>query len=189
MMALEELSEADERLSFLTTQREDITQGISATEEALREIKRRSRERFRDALKRLIRTSVSSLTSCLAVVAAEMSLIDDDNDLESGIDIVAQPPGQASTECTVASGGEKAMAALACAGNIFPVPALAFCLLDEVDVRLMNQCGPLHHKVVAIVGQHSSSSLAQQTHNGNRPRFTRDHGRSWRSKLVSVRFE
>src|SRR5437763_7052285 len=49
MMALEELSENEERLAFLTTQREDITKGIASTEEALREIKRRSRERFRDA--------------------------------------------------------------------------------------------------------------------------------------------
>ncbi|HKR00235.1 MAG TPA: AAA family ATPase, partial [Pyrinomonadaceae bacterium] len=49
MMALEELTEAEERLQFLTTQRQDITEGIASTEEALREIKRRSRERFRQA--------------------------------------------------------------------------------------------------------------------------------------------
>src|SRR5713226_3169448 len=53
MMALEELSENDERLAFLTTQREDITKGIASTEEALREIKRRSRERFRDAFEKI----------------------------------------------------------------------------------------------------------------------------------------
>ena len=70
MMALEELSEADERLVFLTTQREDITNGIAATEEALREIKRRSRERFRDAFEKINRISASYSRNCSVAAAA-----------------------------------------------------------------------------------------------------------------------
>ena len=54
MMALEELAEAEERLLFLTVQRQDIIDGISSTEEALREIKRRSRERFRQAFEQYL---------------------------------------------------------------------------------------------------------------------------------------
>ena len=53
MMALEELAEAEQRLLFLTVQRQDIVEGISATEEALLEIKRRSRERFRQAFEQI----------------------------------------------------------------------------------------------------------------------------------------
>ncbi|HJZ79365.1 MAG TPA: hypothetical protein VKD91_03435, partial [Pyrinomonadaceae bacterium] len=94
MMALEELSEADERLAFLTTQHEDISRGIAATEEALREIKRRSRERFRDAFEKINQNFSELFKELFGGGRGEMSLIEADDELESGIDIVAQPPGK-----------------------------------------------------------------------------------------------
>ena len=71
MMALEELAEADERFVFLTMQRDDITKGIASTEEALREIKRRSRERFRHAFEKINATSASCSWSCSAGAKAK----------------------------------------------------------------------------------------------------------------------
>jgi len=136
MMALEELSEADERLAFLTLQREDITKGIASTEEALREIKRRSRERFRDAFERINQNFSELFKELFGGGRGEMSLIDADDELESGIDIVAQPPGKRLQNVLLLSGGEKALDVLAIVLGIFHYWSSPFCLLDEVDSSL-----------------------------------------------------
>jgi chromosome segregation protein len=136
MMALEELAENEERLQFLTTQRQDITDGISSTEEALREIKRRSRERFRHAFEEINRNFGQFFLELFGGGRGEMSLIDTEDVLESGIDIVAQPPGKRLQNVLLLSGGEKAMAALSLVLAIFRYRPSPFCLLDEVDAPL-----------------------------------------------------
>ncbi|MFL6286544.1 MAG: chromosome segregation protein SMC [Pyrinomonadaceae bacterium] len=136
MMALEELAENEERLEFLTTQRQDITDGISSTEEALREIKRRSRERFRHAFEEINRNFGQFFLELFGGGRGEMSLIDTEDVLESGIDIVAQPPGKRLQNVLLLSGGEKAMAALSLVLAIFRYRPSPFCLLDEVDAPL-----------------------------------------------------
>ena len=136
MMALEELSETEERLTFLTAQRQDITDGIASTEEALREIKRRSRERFRHAFEEINRNFSELFQELFGGGRGEMSLIDADDVLESGIDIIAQPPGKRLQNVLLLSGGEKAMAALALVLGIFHYRPSPFCLLDEVDAPL-----------------------------------------------------
>jgi chromosome segregation protein len=192
MMALEELSEADERLAFLTTQREDITQGIAATEEALREIKRRSRERFRDAFEKINQNFSEFFNELFGGGRGEMSLIDDDNDLESGIDIVAQPPGKRLQNVLLLSGGEKAMAALALVLGIFQYRPSPFCLLDEVDAPLDEaNVGRFTDKVVAMS---ANTQFIVITHNKRTMETARAlYGVTMEevgvSKLVSVRFE
>jgi len=136
MMALEELAENEERLQFLTTQRQDIIDGIGSTEEALREIKRRSRERFRHAFEEINRNFGQFFLELFGGGRGEMSLLDSDDVLESGIDIVAQPPGKRLQNVLLLSGGEKAMAALALVLAIFRYRPSPFCLLDEVDAPL-----------------------------------------------------
>ena len=136
MMALEELAENEERLTFLTAQRQDITDGIASTEEALREIKRRSRERFRHAFEEINRNFGQFFLELFGGGRGEMSMLDADDVLESGIDIVAQPPGKRLQNVLLLSGGEKAMAALALVLAVFRYRPSPFCLLDEVDAPL-----------------------------------------------------
>ncbi|MET0650070.1 MAG: chromosome segregation protein SMC [Pyrinomonadaceae bacterium] len=136
MMALEELAENEERLTFLTAQRLDITDGIHSTEEALREIKRRSRERFRHAFEEINRNFGQFFLELFGGGRGEMSMLDADDVLESGIDIVAQPPGKRLQNVLLLSGGEKAMAALALVLAVFRYRPSPFCLLDEVDAPL-----------------------------------------------------
>jgi chromosome segregation protein len=192
MMALEELSEADERLIFLTTQREDITKGIAATEEALREIKRRSRERFRDAFEKINQNFSELFKELFGGGRGEMSLIDDDDELDSGIDIVAQPPGKRLQNVLLLSGGEKAMAALAMVLGIFHYRPSPFCLLDEVDAPLDEaNIGRFTNKVVAMS---ADTQFIVITHNKRTMETARAlYGVTMQevgvSKLVSVRFE
>jgi chromosome segregation protein len=192
MMALEELSENDERLAFLTTQRADITQGIASTEEALREIKRRSRERFRDAFEKINLNFSEFFKELFGGGRGEMSLIDSDNDLESGIDIVAQPPGKRLQNVLLLSGGEKAMAALALVLGIFHYRPSPFCLLDEVDAPLDEaNIGRFTSKVVDMS---ANTQFIVITHNKRTMETARAlYGVTMQeagvSKLVSVRFE
>jgi len=192
MMALEELSEADERFAFLTTQREDITKGIAATEEALREIKRRSRERFRDAFEKINQNFSALFLELFGGGRGEMSLIDADNELDSGIDIVAQPPGKRLQNILLLSGGEKAMAALALVLGIFHYRPSPFCLLDEVDAPLDEaNIGRFTNKVVSMS---ANTQFIVITHNKRTMETARAlYGVTMEevgvSKLVSVRFE
>ncbi len=192
MMALEELSEADERLSFLTTQREDITKGIAATEEALREIKKRSRERFRDAFEKINQNFSALFLELFGGGRGEMSLIDADDELESGIDIVAQPPGKRLQNVLLLSGGEKAMAALALVLGIFHYRPSPFCLLDEVDAPLDEaNIGRFTNKVVSMS---ANTQFIVITHNKRTMETARAlYGVTMEevgvSKLVSVKFE
>jgi chromosome segregation protein len=192
MMALEELSEAEERFIFLTTQREDITRGIAATEEALREIKRRSRERFRDAFEKINQNFSEFFQELFGGGRGEMSLIDADDELESGIDIVAQPPGKRLQNVLLLSGGEKAMAALAMVLGIFQYRPAPFCLLDEVDAPLDEaNIGRFTNKVVAMS---ANTQFIVITHNKRTMETARAlYGVTMEevgvSKLVSVRFD
>jgi hypothetical protein len=136
MMALEELSESEERLLFLTAQRQDIVDGIASTEEALREIKKRSRERFRHAFEQINKNFGEFFKELFGGGRGEMSLIEADDVLESGLDVIAQPPGKRLQNVLLLSGGEKAMAALALVLGIFHYRPSPFCLLDEVDAPL-----------------------------------------------------
>ena len=192
MMALEELSEADERLAFLTAQRDDITKGIAATEEALREIKRRSRERFRDAFEKINQNFSELFQELFGGGRGEMSLIDTDDELESGIDIIAQPPGKRLQNVLLLSGGEKAMAALALVLGIFHYRPSPFCLLDEVDAPLDEaNIARFTDKVVAMS---ANTQFIVITHNKRTMETARAlYGVTMEevgvSKLVSVKFE
>ncbi|HKG58342.1 MAG TPA: chromosome segregation protein SMC [Pyrinomonadaceae bacterium] len=192
MMALEELAEAEQRLLFLTVQRQDIVEGISATEEALREIKRRSRERFRHAFEQINKNFSSLFQELFGGGRGEMSLIDADDVLESGIDVVAQPPGKRLQNVLLLSGGEKAMAALALVLGIFHYRPAPFCLLDEVDAPLDEaNVGRFTDKVVQMS---ANTQFIVITHNKRTMEMARAlYGVTMEeagvSKLVSVKFE
>jgi len=192
MMALEELGENEERLLFLSTQRQDIVEGIHSTEEALREIKRRSRERFRDAFEQINRNFGELFQELFGGGRGEMSLIEADDVLESGIDVIAQPPGKRLQNILLLSGGEKAMAALALVLGIFHYRPTPFCLLDEVDAPLDEaNVGRFTDKVVQMAAK---TQFIVITHNKRTMEMARAlYGVTMEevgvSKLVSVKFE
>ena len=192
MMALEELSESEERLLFLTVQRQDILEGIASTEEALREIKRRSRERFRHAFEQINKNFGEFFQELFGGGRGEMSLIEADDVLESGIDVVAQPPGKRLQNILLLSGGEKAMAALALVLGIFHYRPAPFCLLDEVDAPLDEANVGRFTDKVAQMSAHTQFIVI--THNKRTMEMARAlYGVTMEevgvSKLVSVRFE
>ncbi|HXG92618.1 MAG TPA: AAA family ATPase [Blastocatellia bacterium] len=192
MMALEELEEAEERFRFLSEQRRDILDSIKMTEEALSEIKRRSRERFRHAFTHINENFQQMFTELFGGGRGEMVLIDEEDILESGIDLIAQPPGKRLQNVLLLSGGEKAMAAIALVLAIFQYRPSPFCILDEVDAPLdeMN-VGRFSNKVIEMS---STTQFLVITHNKRTMEVARAlYGVTMEepgvSKLVSVRFE
>ncbi len=136
LLALEELGAADERLTFLLEQKADIEQAVSDTLAVITELKRRSRDRFVDAFHQINQNFSTMFLELFGGGHGEMRLIDETDVLESGIDIIAQPPGKRLQNVLLLSGGEKAMAALALIMGIFKYRPSPFCLLDEVDAPL-----------------------------------------------------
>ena len=192
MLALEELSEAEERLLFLTSQRQDIIDSISAAEEALREIKRRSREKFREAFEAINENFREFFRELFGGGRGEMSLLESEDILEAGIEIVAQPPGKRLQNILLLSGGEKAMTAIALVLGIFKYRPSPFCLLDEVDAplddanvgRFVNKIAEMSENTQFIVITHN-----KRTMEAARALYGVTMQEAGVSKVVSVRFE
>jgi chromosome segregation protein len=151
MMALEELAEVEDRFEFLVTQKADIESAIAHTQSAIAEIKRRSREKFVEAFYAINENFKAMFLELFGGGHGEMRLIDETDVLESGIEIIAQPPGKRLQNVLLLSGGEKAMAALSLVMAIFKYRPSPFCLLDEVDAPLDDvNIGRFSDKVVEM---------------------------------------
>ncbi len=136
MRALEEYRELDERYQFLNSQRLDIEKSIADTQKVIAEINKRSIEQFEDAY-RAIRQNFQEVFQILfSGGQCDLRLLDEEDLLESGIDIIAQPPGKRLQNVLLLSGGEKALTALALLIAIFRYRPSPLCILDEVDAPL-----------------------------------------------------
>jgi chromosome segregation protein len=136
MMALEEYRETAERHSFLETQRADLVSSIYNTTATIREIDEFSRQKFAEAFARINENFQMTFKKLFGGGNAFMRLTDEENSAESGIDVVASPPGKRLQSVLLLSGGEKALTALALLVGIFQYSPSPFCILDEVDAPL-----------------------------------------------------
>jgi len=192
LLALEELGEVEERFLFLSGQRQDIVDSIKSAEEALREIKTRSRERFRDAFARINANFTEFFVELFGGGKGEMNLLEAEDILDAGIEIVAQPPGKRLQSVLLLSGGEKALAAIALVMAIFKYRPSPFCLLDEVDApldeanigRFVGKIGEMSEKTQFIVVTHSKRTMESA-----KALYGVTMEEAGVSKLVSVRFE
>ncbi len=136
MMALDEYKETAERHDFLETQRKDLMESIENTQETIREIDQISRTKFDEAFARINENFGQVFTRLFHGGQAFLRLTDAENQAESGLDIVASPPGKKLQNVLLLSGGEKALTALALLVGIFQFQPSPFCVLDEVDAAL-----------------------------------------------------
>ena len=136
MMALEEYKETAERHAFLDTQRKDLITSIENTTATIREIDQISRQKFEEAFNKINDNFRETFKKLFGGGQAFMKLTDEENSAESGIDVVASPPGKRLQSVLLLSGGEKALTALALLVGIFQYTPSPFCILDEVDAPL-----------------------------------------------------
>jgi len=136
MMALEEYKETAERHGFLETQRKDLISSIENTTATIKEIDQISRQKFEEAFHEINENFQATFKKLFGGGHAFMKLTDEENSAESGIDVVASPPGKRLQSVLLLSGGEKALTALALLVGIFQFAPSPFCILDEVDAPL-----------------------------------------------------
>ena len=136
MMALEEYKETEQRHQFLETQRKDLLDSIENTQATIKEIDEISRTKFDEAFVRINENFSATFARLFGGGQAFMRLTDEENSADSGVDIVAQPPGKKLQNVFLLSGGEKALTALSLLMGIFQYQPSPFCVLDEVDAPL-----------------------------------------------------
>jgi chromosome segregation protein len=136
MMALEEYKETADRHTFLETQRKDLVESIENTQETIREIDQISRSKFDEAFARINENFAAVFSRLFHGGQAFLRLTDAENQADSGLDIVASPPGKKLQNVLLLSGGEKSLTALALLMAIFQFQPSPFCALDEVDAAL-----------------------------------------------------
>jgi len=161
--ALEEYTELAERHGDLETQRADLEGSVSQLRAAIAKMNRTCRERFRDAFDRVNENFQLSYPKLLGGGSARLALTDDEDLLETGVEIFVQPPGKRLQHLQLLSGGEKAMTAIALLIALFRVKPSPFCVLDEVDAPLDERNGGRFNTMLRELAQ--TSQFVVITHN------------------------
>lgn len=136
LSSLEEHRELAERHAFLSAQEADLDKSLDDLSRAIQKINRTTRERFADTFAKINETFGELFPKLFMGGRAFLKLQDEEDLLETGVEIVAQPPGKKLQSLNLLSGGEKALTAISFLFSIFLVKPSPFCLLDEVDAPL-----------------------------------------------------
>ena len=163
MMAIEQFDELEGRHVFLTTQRRDLVDSIAQTSEAIARIDETTKVRFTEAFTAIQANFQVTFGTLFGGGRASLALLDENDPLESGIDIVASPPGKRLQSVQLLSGGEKALTAIALMFAIFKYKPSPFCLLDEIDAPLDD--ANVHRFVEMLRGMLDRTQFILITHN------------------------
>ena len=136
LMAEEEYLVQKKRYDFLLQQKDDLRSSIDTTQKVIKKIDLESKTQFLKALTEVNKSFQEVFSLLFEGGAAELKLQDPTNPLESGIEIIAQPPGKKMQNMMLLSGGEKALTSLAFLFALFRYRPTPFCILDEVDAAL-----------------------------------------------------
>ncbi len=137
LTAIDECAEIETRYGFLVTQRDDLANALESLKRAIQRINRASRERFQEAFDAVNEMFQQVYPRLFRGGVARLELVQSQDDvLESGVEIIAQPPGKKLQNVSLLSGGEKALTATALVFAIFLIKPSPFCVLDEVDAPL-----------------------------------------------------
>ncbi len=190
--ALEEFQEAQQRYDFLNTQRQDLLDSIRDTEKAIQELDTESRRRFKEAFDEVNDHFRLMFRTLFGGGQGEMRLTDETNLAESGIDIMASPPGKKLQNVALLSGGEKCLTAMALLMAIFRYTPSPFCILDEVDAPLDE---PNIQRLTRLIKEMSRETQfivithAKRTMEASQALYGVTMQEPGISKLVSVKFD
>ncbi|MTV38446.1 chromosome segregation protein SMC [Duganella radicis] len=135
LAALDELATASERKNFLDSQNADLQEAITTLEDAITKIDKETRDLLQDTFDR-VNGHFSELFPILFGGGQAKLIMTGDEILDSGVQVMAQPPGKKNATIHLLSGGEKALTATALVFSMFRLNPAPFCLLDEVDAPL-----------------------------------------------------
>ncbi|MCL1140684.1 chromosome segregation protein SMC [Shewanella pneumatophori] len=135
LAAIEEFEQQNQRKSYLDSQDDDLNAALSSLEEAIRKIDKETKSRFKETFDKVNADLGLLFPKVFGGGSAYLALTDDDL-LETGVTIMARPPGKKNSTIHLLSGGEKALTALSLVFAIFRLNPAPFCMLDEVDAPL-----------------------------------------------------
>ncbi|MDS4031622.1 MAG: chromosome segregation protein SMC [Candidatus Contendobacter sp.] len=135
LAAIEEFAQVSERKRYLDAQNADLLEALATLENAMRKIDRETRARFRETFERVNVGLGELFPRLFGGGQAHLDLTGEDA-LDTGVTIMAKPPGKRIGSISLLSGGEKALTAIALVFAIFQLNPAPFCLLDEVDAPL-----------------------------------------------------
>ena len=134
--SIEEYKEVKERFEFLTSERDDLIKSQKALEKVIKDLEKKMVEQFTENFK-IVREHFTGIFGKLFEGGqADLVLLDKEDILNSGIEIVAQPPGKKLQSLSLLSGGERAMTAIALLFAILKTKPAPFCILDEIEAAL-----------------------------------------------------
>jgi len=135
LTAIEEYKAQSERMDFLNEQHADLIEALQTLDQAISKIDKESRQRFKETFDKINSGLQEKFPKLFGGGHAYLELTEQD-ELESGVNIIARPPGKKNSSIHLLSGGEKALTAVALVFSIFELNPAPFCLLDEVDAPL-----------------------------------------------------
>jgi chromosome segregation protein len=136
LVAIEEYEETEQRYQFLSKQHDDLVQAKAQLLEVINRINVQTREMFRETFEKIRDNFRAMFTEVFGGGKADLVLMDENDLLESGIEIVARPPGKQLQTISLLSGGEQTMTAVSLLFSIYQVKPSPFCVLDELDAPL-----------------------------------------------------
>jgi chromosome segregation protein len=136
LVAIEEYEETEQRFTFLSQQHDDLVTAKAQLLEVLNKINTQTREMFTETFNKIRDNFRAMFVEIFGGGKADLILVDEGDVLESGIDIVARPPGKQLQSISLLSGGEQTMTAVALLFSIYQVKPSPFCVLDELDAPL-----------------------------------------------------
>ncbi len=134
--AVREHAEAEERFTFYTTQKDDLDKALADLEKAIAQMNRESKRLFQETFDAVNAKFQEIFPRMFRGGRASLRLTNPEDMLETGVDILAQPPGKKLSSIELMSGGEKALTAVSLIFAIFQIKPSPFCILDEVDAPL-----------------------------------------------------
>ena len=135
LAAIDEFNQLSERKTYLDSQNEDLNSALTTLENAIRKIDKETRTRFRETFDQLNANLKDTFPVLFGGGHAYLEMTGEDL-LETGVAIMARPPGKKNSNIHLLSGGEKALTAVALVFSIFKLNPAPFCILDEVDAPL-----------------------------------------------------
>lgn len=191
LVAIEEHRELEERYQFLTQQQTDLTNSKDQLMEMIRQINKTTTEMFADTFAKVNTNFQEMFTKLFGGGSAKLVLVDEGDVLESGIEIIARPPGKKLQTVSLLSGGERTMTAVALLFSLYLVKPSPFCLLDELDAALDD--ANIGRFVKTVQGFLEKSQFVVITHNRQtisaaRMLYGVTMEQQGVSKIVSVKF-
>ncbi len=170
LAAIQEFGEQSERKTYLDAQDADLTQALETLEEAIRKIDRETRGRFKETFDR-VNAGVQDLFPRLFGGGHAYLELTGEDLLDTGVAIMARPPGKRVSNITLLSGGEKALTAVSLVFAIFKLNPSPFCLLDEVDApldeanvgRFSSMVTEMSEKVQFVFVTHNKATMESAT--------------------------